>query len=326
MAEHVRLAEASRVFVAGHRGLVGSAIVRRLEALGCHNVLRRRHSELDLCDQAAVNQFFFEHRPEFVFLSAAKVGGILANASHPAEFLHDNLAIQTNVIHASWKYGAKKLLFFGSSCIYPRLAAQPIKEECLLAGPLETTNEAYAIAKIAGVKLAAAYRAQYGFNAISLMPTNLYGPGDNFDLESSHVLPAMIRRFHEARVSGVPEVTLWGTGTPRREFLHVDDLANAACFLMENYDAPELINVGVGEDLTIAELAVLVAQVIGYTGRIVFDSSRPDGTPRKLLDLSRIQNFGWYAKIPLEKGVASTYQWYISSVASQEMFAAESPA
>jgi GDP-L-fucose synthase len=302
---------------------VGSAIVRRLEALGCHNVLSRRHSELDLCDQAAVNQFFLEHRPEFVFLSAAKVGGIHANASHPAEFLHDNLAIQTNVIHASWKYGAKKLLFFGSSCIYPRLAPQPIKEEYLLTGPLETTNEAYAIAKIAGLKLTAAYRAQYGFSAINLMPTNLYGPGDNFDLESSHALPAMIRRFHEAKVSRVPEVTLWGTGTPRREFLHVDDLANAACFLMENYDAPESLNVGFGEDLTIAELAVLVARVIGYTGRIVFDPSRPDGTPRKLLDLSRIQNLGWYAQIPLERGIASTYQWYISSV-SKEMSATES--
>jgi GDP-L-fucose synthase len=302
---------------------VGSAIVRRLEALGCHNVLSRRHSELDLCGQAAVNQFFLEHRPEFVFLSAAKVGGIHANASHPADFLHDNLAIQTNVIHASWKYGAKKLLFFGSSCIYPRLAPQPIKEEYLLTGPLETTNEAYAIAKIAGLKLTAAYRAQYGFSAINLMPTNLYGPGDNFDLESSHVLPAMIRRFHEAKVSRVPEVTLWGTGTPRREFLHVDDLANAACFLMENYDAPESLNVGFGEDLTIAELAVLVARVIGYTGRIVFDPSRPDGTPRKLLDLSRIRNLGWYAQIPLERGIASTYQWYISSV-SKEMSTRES--
>src|SRR3984893_18541314 len=312
LAEHVRLEEASRVFVAGHRGLVGSAIVRRLEALGCHNVLRRGRYELDLCDQDAVNQFFLEQRPEFVFLSAPKVGGISANASHPAEFLHDTLAIQTNVIHASWRYGAKKLLFFGSSCIYPRLAPQPIKEECLLTGPLEPTNEAYAIAKIAGLKLAAAYRAQYGLSAISLMPTNLYGTGDNFDLESSHVLPAMIRRFHEAKTSGAPAVTLWGTGTPRREFLHVDDLADAACFLMEHYDAPELLNVGVGEDLTIAELGVLVARVIGYTGCIVFDPSRPDGTPRKLLDVSSIKTLGWYARIPLEQGIASTYQWYIT--------------
>jgi GDP-L-fucose synthase len=312
MAEHGRLSQASRVFVAGHHGLVGSAILRRLEALGCRNVLVRGHSEFDLCDQAAVNQFFLEHRPEFVFLSAAKVGGILANSTRPAEFLHDNLAIQTNVIHAAWKHGAKKLLFLGSSCIYPRLAPQPIKEEYLLTGPLETTNEAYAIAKIAGLKLAAAYRAQYGFSAISLMPTNLYGPGDNFDLESSHVLPAMIRRFHEAKISREPAVTLWGSGTPRREFLHVDDLANATCFLMENYDETEPLNVGVGEDLTIAEVAVLVARVIGYTGRIVFDPSRPDGTPRKLLDVSRLHTLGWHAQIPLERGIASTYQWYIT--------------
>jgi GDP-L-fucose synthase len=280
------------VFVAGHRGLVGSAIVRRLEALGCRNVLVRSHSELDLCEQEAVDRFFRENRPELVFLAAAKVGGILANSKHPAEFLHDNLAIQTNVIHAAWKHGTKKLLFLGSSCIYPKLAPQPIKEEYLLTGPLETTNEAYAIAKIAGLKLAAAYHAQYGFSTISLMPTNLYGPGDNFDLESSHVLPAMIRRFHEAKISGAPSVTLWGTGTPRREFLHVDDLANASCFVMENCDAPKLLNVGVGEDLTIAELAVLVARVIGYTGRVVFDPSRLDGTPRKLLDVSRIRALG----------------------------------
>jgi GDP-L-fucose synthase len=273
-------------------------------------VLGRSHSELDLRDQAAVNQFFFEHRFEFVFLAAARVGGILANSTRPAEFLHDNLAIQTNVIHASWRYGAKKLLFFGSSCIYPRLAPQPIKEEYLLTGPLETTNEAYAIAKIAGLKLAAAYRAQYGFRTISIMPTNLYGPGDNFDLESSHVLPAMIRRFHEAKTLGAPEVTLWGTGTPRREFLHVDDLANAACFLMENYDEPEPLNVGVGEDLTIADLAVLVARAVGYTGLIVFDPSRPDGTPRKLLDVSRIHALGWHAQVPLEQGITSTYEWY----------------
>lgn len=314
MPEYVRLSHASRVFVAGHRGMVGSAIVRQLGELGCRNVLTRSHSELDLCDQAAVNEFFVDQRPEFVFLAAAKVGGILANSSRPAEFLHQNLTIQTNVIHAAWKHGAKKLLFLGSSCIYPRLAPQPIKEEYLLTGPLEMTNEAYAIAKIAGLKLAAAYHAQYGFSAISLMPTNLYGSGDNFDLKSSHVLPAMIRRFHEAKISVVPQVTLWGTGTPLREFLHVDDLANAACFLMENYDAPQLLNVGVGEDLTIAELAVLVARIIGYTGRIVFDPSRPDGTPRKLLDLSRIHALGWHAQIPLERGIASTYQWYVKHV------------
>jgi GDP-L-fucose synthase len=312
MVEDLQLSRASRVFVAGHRGLVGSAIVRRLEMLGCRNLLVRTHSELDLCEQQAVNHFFRELRPEFVFLAAAKVGGILANSTHPAEFLHDNLAIQTNIIHAAWTYGAKKLLFLGSSCIYPRLAPQPLKEEYLLTGPLEATNEAYAIAKIAGLKLAAAYRAQYGFSTISLMPTNLYGPGDNFDLESSHVVPAMIRRFHEAKISDAPSVALWGTGAPRREFLHVDDLANAACFLMENYDEPELLNVGVGEDLAIADLATLVARVIGYTGRIVFDRSHPDGTPRKLLDVSRIHSAGWHAQIPLEHGIASTYQWYIT--------------
>ena len=310
MAEE--LSQAASVFVAGHRGLVGSAIVRRLDSLGCHNILTRAHSDLDLSNPAVVNEFFLKHRPEFVFLAAAKVGGILANSTHPAEFLYQNLAIQTNVIHAAWLHGTKKLLFLGSSCIYPRMAPQPIKEDYLLSGPLETTNEAYAIAKIAGLKLAAAYRAQYGFRAISIMPTNLYGPGDNFDLEASHVLPAMIRRFHEAKMSGMPEVTLWGTGKPRREFLHVDDLANAACCLMENYDAPEILNVGVGEDITIAELAVMVARVTGYEGRIAFDASRPDGTPRKLLDVSRIHAVGWRAQIPLETGIASTYQWYLT--------------
>lgn len=297
--------------MAGHRGLVGAAIVRQLEASGCRNLLLRSHSELDLREQAAVDDFFREHRPEFVFLAAAKVGGILANATHPAEFLHDNLAIQTNVIHAAWVHGAKKLLFLGSSCVYPRLAPQPIKEEYLLTGPLEATNEAYAIAKIAGLKLAAAYHAQYGFSAISLMPTNLYGPGDNFDLQSSHVLPAMMRRFHEAKISGLPSVTLWGTGMPRREFLHVDDLANAACFLMETYDEPDLVNVGVGEDLTIANLAALVARIVGYGGSILFDPSLPDGTPRKLLDVSRIHALGWHAQIPLEKGIVLTYEWYL---------------
>jgi len=317
MAEHTQRLQDSRVFVAGHRGLVGSAIVRRLEKVGCRNLLFRSRGELDLCDQSAVDEFFREHRPEFVFLAAAKVGGILANATRPAEFLHDNLAIQTNVIHAAWAHGARKLLFLGSSCIYPKLAPQPIKEEYLLTGPLEATNEAYAIAKIAGLKLAAAYHAQYGFSAISLMPTNLYGPGDNFDLQTSHVLPAMIRRFHEAKISGSPSVTLWGTGTPRREFLHVDDLADAACFLMENYDSPDLLNVGVGEDLTIADVAALVARIVGYSGRIVFDSSRPDGTPRKLLDVSRIHALGWHAQIPLEQGIASTYEWYVAHAAER---------
>jgi GDP-L-fucose synthase len=315
MAESTKRFQDSRVYVAGHRGLVGSAIVRRLEALGCRNLLVRSRTELDLRDQTALENFFREHRPEFVFLAAAKVGGIMANATHAAEFLHDNLAIQTNIIQAAWEHGAKKLLFLGSSCIYPKLAPQPIKEEYLLTGPLEPTNEAYAIAKIAGLKLAAAYHNQYGFPAISLMPTNLYGPGDNFDLQTSHVLPAMIRRFHEAKISGAPSVTLWGTGTPRREFLHVDDLAAAACFLMENYNSPDLLNVGVGEDLTIADLASLVARIVGYTGLIVFDSSRPDGTPRKLLDVSRIHALGWQARIPLDQGIASTYEWYVANVA-----------
>jgi len=310
MAESTGLLGTSRVFVAGHQGLVGSAIVRRLKALGFCDVLVRSRSELDLSQQAAVDQFFREYRPEFVFLAAARVGGILANSTRPAEFLYDNLVIQTNVIHAAWKHGVKKLLFLGSSCIYPRLAPQPIKEEYLLTGPLETTNEPYAIAKIAGLKLAAAYRAQYGFSTISLMPTNLYGPGDNFDSESSHVLPAMIRRLHDAKTLGSPAVSFWGTGTPRREFLHVEDLAHAACFLMDSYDEPELLNVGVGEDITIADLAELVARVVGYDGRILFDSSHPDGTPRKLLDVSRIRALGWRARIPLEQGIASTYEWY----------------
>ncbi len=306
----MKLAASSRIFVAGHRGLVGSAIVRHLEKLGCRNLLVATRADLDLRDQTAVTRFFARNEPEFVFLAAAKVGGIMANATQPAQFLYDNLAIELNVIHAAWQHKVGKLLFLGSSCIYPKLARQPIKEEYLLTGPLEETNEAYAIAKIAGLKLAQAYRAQHGFRAIALMPTNLYGPGDNFDLESSHVLPAMIRRFHEASLAGAPAVTLWGTGTPRREFLHVDDLASAACFAMQHYDKPEPLNVGVGDDLTIAELAALVARVTGYTGRILFDSSRPDGTPRKVLDVSRLTALGWRPRIALEEGVEETYRWY----------------
>jgi GDP-L-fucose synthase len=267
-------------------------------------------AELDLRDQRAVSTFFNSNRPDYVFLAAAKVGGILANSTQPAEFLHDNLAIQTNVIHEAWRTGVRKLVFLGSSCIYPKLAPQPIKEEYLLTGPLERTNEAYAIAKIAGLKLAAAYRAQYGFNAISLMPTNLYGPADNFDLQSAHVLPALIRRFHEAKIAGAPEVTLWGTGTPRREFLHVDDLASAACFALENYEDATPVNVGVGHDLSIAELAAMVAKVVGYAGNLRYDPSKPDGTPRKLLDVSRMEALGWKARINLEEGIASTYSWF----------------
>lgn len=302
----------SRIFVAGHRGLVGSAIVRALKERGYRNLLLATHDELELRDQPAVTQFFARQLPEFVFFAAAKVGGILANSTAPAEFLYDNLTVQTNVIHAAWQHGAQKLVFLGSSCIYPRLAPQPIKEEYLLTGPLEPTNEAYAIAKIAGLKLAAAYRAQYGFPAVSLMPTNLYGPGDNFDLKTSHVLAAMMRRFHEAKLKHSPSVTLWGTGTPRREFLHVDDLATAACFVMERYEDGDLLNVGTGEDQSIAELAELMARVVGFAGEIRFDPSRPDGTPRKLLDVSRLHALGWRASIGLEDGIRSTYEWYRS--------------
>ena len=311
----MRFSHSSRIYVAGHRGLVGSAIVRELNRRGCEGIITASRAQLDLRQQTAVTEFFSEQRPDFVFLAAAKVGGILANSTHPAEFLYDNLAIQTNVIHAAWKAGIRKLVFLGSSCIYPRLAPQPMKEEYLLTGALEPTNEAYAIAKIAGLKLCAAYRAQYGFNAISLMPTNLYGPGDNFDLESSHVLPALIRRFHEAKAEGAPEVRLWGTGAPRREFLHVDDLAKAACFAIENYEDPTPLNVGVGEDLPIAELARVIARVVGYSGEICFDPSKPDGTPRKLLDVSRIHALGWRAAIGLEEGIASTYEWYKANAA-----------
>ena len=317
MNELSPLTPSSKIFVAGHRGLAGSAIVRRLEKSGYLNLILATRAELDLRDQAAVSRFFARHLPEFVFLSAARAGGILANSSHPAEFLYENLAIQTNVIHAAWQNRVQKLVFLGSSAIYPQLAPQPMKEEFLLTGPLEPTNEAYAIAKIAGLKLAAAYREQYGFQAISLLPSNLYGPGDNFDLETSQVLPAMIRRFHEAKIWRSPSVTLWGTGTPRREFLHVDDLATAACSVMENYaggkPVGDLLNVGSGADLTVAELAELVARVVGYDGQIRFDPKRPDGTPRKLLDVSRIQSLGWRARISLEDGIASTYDWYCAN-------------
>ena len=300
----------SRIFVAGHRGLVGSAICRNLSASGFENVATRSRDYLDLCDQRAVGRFFEQTRPEFVFLAAAKVGGILANSNYPADFIAANLLVQVNVIDAAWRYGVKKLLCLGSSCIYPKYAQQPIREEYLLTGELEPTNEPYAIAKIAGIKMAQAYSKQYGFNAISLMPTNLYGPGDNFDPQSSHVLPALIRKFHEAKVSNAPSVTLWGSGTPKREFLHVDDLASAAVFLMREYNSPEIVNVGCGEDISIHAVAKLVARVIGYTGEICLDTSKPDGTPRKLLDITRLKSLGWEPSIGLETGIRQTYQWY----------------
>lgn len=296
----------ARIYVAGHLGLVGSAIVRRLRALGAENLLLRTRDQLDLTEQSAVVDFFDREKPEYVFLAAAKVGGILANDRSPAEFLRDNLEIQTNVIHSAWKSDTRKLCFLGSSCIYPKLAPQPLREESLLTGPLEPTNEWYAIAKIAGIKMCQAYRRQYGFDAISLMPTNLYGPGDNFDLQTSHVLPALVRKFEEARRNSASEVVLWGTGTPRREFLHVDDLAEAAVFLMQEYSGEDFLNVGTGEDLTIRELAQIVAEVTGFCGRIVADASKPDGTPRKLMDISRVKALGWAPRIGLREGIERT--------------------
>jgi len=304
----------SRIFVAGHRGLVGSAIVRRLSQLGYHNLIVRTHAETDLTSAESVNRFFDEFKPEFVILAAAKVGGILANSQYPADFIRDNLAIQLNVIDAALRFGVEKLEFLGSSCIYPKLAPQPLKEEYLLTGPLEPTNEWYAIAKIAGIKLCQAYRIQHGFNAISLMPTNLYGPGDNFNLETSHVLPALMRKFHEAHGANRGEVTLWGTGTPRREFLHVDDLASAAIFLMENYDGSEIVNVGTGEDISIREVAELVSSVVGFKGEIKLDESKPDGTPRKLMDVSRLHGLGWKHEIALDEGIRNTYEWFLRNV------------
>ena len=302
----------AKVFVAGHRGLVGGAIVRRLRAAGFDNLVLRTRDELDLGEAVAVREFFADERPEYVFLAAARVGGILANDSYPADFIRDNLLIQTNVIDAAYRGGARKLLFLGSSCIYPKHAPQPMPEDCLLTGPLEPTNEWYAVAKIAGIKMCQAYRRQYGFNAISLMPTNLYGPGDNFDLASSHVLPALIRKFHEAKVRGADAVTLWGSGTPRREFLHVDDLADACLFLMERYESERIVNVGVGEDISIAGLASLVQQVVGFEGRIDRDPDKPDGTPRKLLDISRLRALGWHPQIGLEDGIRQTYAWFLA--------------
>ena len=301
----------SLIYVAGHRGMVGSAIVRRLKADGFDNLLIRSRAELDLTNQAAVERLFAECRPEYVFLAAAKVGGILANDTHPAEFLRDNIAIQTNIIDAAYRHGTQKLLFLGSSCIYPRNAPQPMSENCLLTGPLEPTNEWYAVAKIAGLKMCQAYRRQYGFNAISAMPTNLYGPGDNFDLQSSHVLPALIRKFHEAKVWGASKVDIWGTGTPRREFLHVDDLADACLFLMDYYEGGSWVNVGWGQDITILELAQAIATITGFNGSFCFDATKPDGTPRKLLDTALSVSLGWQPRIKLEDGIRSTYAWFL---------------
>ncbi len=310
--------QTSRIYVAGHTGLVGSAICRRLRSGNYPHLVTRTRDELDLLDQNAVDCFFASERPEYVFLAAAKVGGILANAAYPAEFLRDNLLIEVNVIDAAYRHGAKKLEFLGSSCIYPKFAPQPIREDSLLTSALEPTNEAYAIAKIAGLKMAQAYREQYGFPSISLMPTNLYGPNDNFDPASSHVVPALIRRFHEAAQRNAAEVVIWGTGTVRRELMHVDDLADACVFLMENYDAPEIVNLGTGEDITIRELAEMIAEITGYRGIIKQDTSKPDGTPRKLLDVSRLNALGWRARVSLREGLRQTYQWFVANPADAD--------
>jgi GDP-L-fucose synthase len=306
----------ARIFVTGHRGLVGSAILRRLEAAGYGNVVTAPREQLDLRDQAAVNSWFRANQPEYVFLVAGTVGGILANSTRPAEFIYDNLMIHGNVVHASHLHGVNKLLYLGSSCIYPRDAAQPITEDQLLAGPLEPTNEAYAVAKIAGIKLCQAYRTQYGNDFISAMPTNLYGPHDNFDLESSHVLPALVRRFHDAKRNSERQVVVWGSGTPRREFLHVDDLAGACLFLMDHYQGDGHVNVGTGEDLSIKALAELVRDTVYPDVEIVFDTSKPDGMPRKLLDVSRLRALGWAPEIPLSEGITSTYDWFLAHESS----------
>jgi len=301
----------SKIYVAGHRGMVGSAIVRNLIAKGYENIITRSSAELDLRNQAAVNDFFATEKPDYVFLAAAKVGGIQANNTYRADFLYENLMIESNIIHAAATEKVTKLMFLGSSCIYPKMAPQPMKEEYLLTGLLEQTNEPYAIAKIAGIKLCEAYRSQYGCNFISVMPTNLYGIGDNYDLNNSHVLPALIRKMHEAKMSNATEAVVWGTGTPKREFLYADDLAEACFFLMENYNEQALVNIGTGEDLSIADLAGLVQKIVGFTGNLIFDSSKPDGTPRKLMDVSKLHSHGWKHKIELEEGIKLAYQDFL---------------
>ncbi|HTB88463.1 MAG TPA: GDP-L-fucose synthase [Steroidobacteraceae bacterium] len=315
------LSRDSEIFVAGHRGLVGSAVVRALVVQGYKKLIVRTHDELDLTEQTAVREFFRRERPSVVIMAAALVGGIHANSSRPAEFIRDNLLIQDVVIDAAYRANVAKFVFLGSSCIYPKMAPQPMKEDYLLTGPLEPTNEWYAIAKIAGLKMCQAYRRQYGFNAISLMPTNLYGPGDNFDLQNSHVLPALIRRFHEAKVRGDPSITIWGTGAPRREFLHVDDLADAVVYLMNSYEDEQIVNIGWGEDTTIRELAEMIASTARFEGRIEFDASKPDGPPRKLLDTSRLTSLGWRPKITLRSGIESTYAWFKEHAAAARLTA-----
>ncbi len=315
----ITMNECDKIYVAGHRGLVGAAICRVLEKQGFGNITTCARSELDLTDQFAVREFFATERPDYVFLAAARVGGIHANNTYPAEFIRDNLLIQTNIIDAAYQNGTRKLQFLGSSCIYPKLASQPMKEEHLLTGELEPTNEWYAVAKIAGIKQCQAYRRQYGFDAISLMPTNLYGMGDNFDLENSHVVPALLRKFHEAKVSGADSMQVWGSGNPRREFLHVDDLADAAVYLMKNYSDESIVNVGVGEDVSIRELAELIARVVEFEGELCFDASKPDGAPRKLLDVSKLNDIGWRAKIDLGEGLSSTYQWFLDNQSKLRM-------
>jgi len=316
----VQLKESDKIFIAGHGGMVGSALVRRLEASGFTNLLTRDRSRLDLRNESAVAEFFAEEKPDVVILAAAKVGGIKANNDYPVEFLLDNLRIQNNVIRSAFQTGVGKFLFLGSSCIYPKLAPQPISETALLTGPLEPTNEAYAIAKIAGVKLCQAYARAYGANFISVMPTNLYGPNDNFDLETSHVLAALLRKAHEAKTQNQKELAVWGTGEPRREFLHVDDLAAACLLLLEKYDSPEIINIGCGEDVTIRELAELICDVVGFRGELAWDKTKPDGTPRKLLDVTRIRELGWNPTIPLREGIAHAYDWFLANRAESKSF------